>query len=97
MRIDNILPNLAQHSGAPGVAKPQGDNSFGGMLNQALGQVNEMQQQADALAVQVSTGEVENVHQAVIAMEKAVLALELTVQVRNRVVEAYQELMKTQV
>ena len=97
MRIDSSIINPAQNLEAPAAAKPEGEKSFGAMLNQALGQVNEMQQQADSLAVQVSTGEVENVHQAVISMEKAVLALELTVQVRNRVVEAYQELMKTQV
>ena len=36
----------------------------------------------------------ENVHEATIAAEKAALALELTVQIRNKVVEAYQEIMR---
>jgi|WetSurMetagenome_2_1015567.scaffolds.fasta_scaffold440545_2 flagellar hook-basal body complex protein FliE len=97
MRIESVInqPGLAPESSSG--PKAAGDKSFGEMLNQALGQVNDMQQQADTLATQVSTGEIENVHQAVISMEKSVLALELTVQVRNRVVEAYQELMKTQI
>jgi flagellar hook-basal body complex protein FliE len=96
MRIDNALAVGAQLPPQQPPRPSPGARPFGEMLTQALEQVNDLQKHADALAVQASTGDIENVHEAVIAMEKAMLALELTVQVRNKLVEAYQELMRTQ-
>jgi len=75
--------------------KPVG--SFKDMVKDAAGQVNRLQNQADDLALKLATGDVEDVHQAMVAMQKAKLALELTIQVRNKVVEAYQEVMRMQV
>jgi flagellar hook-basal body complex protein FliE len=98
MRLDSI-PNISQVTvAAQPTTTPQTSNtSFGDTLNQALGQVNDLQVQADSMAQNVATGEVDKIHEAMIAMEKASLALELTVQVRNKAIEAYQELMRTQV
>ena len=42
------------------------------------------------------TGEVEDLHQVMIAAQKASITLDLTIQVRNKVVEAYQEIMRMQ-
>lgn len=71
--------------------------SFGEAIGKALGQVNKLQQQADDTAVQLATGDVEDVHKAMIAMNKARLAFDFTLQVRNKVIEAYQEIMRMQV
>ena len=68
-----------------------------GSNGKALGQVNNLQQQADDMAVKLATGDVEDVHKAMIAMNKARLAFDFTLQVRNKVVEAYQEIMRMQV
>jgi len=56
-----------------------------------------MSNEADNLAVNLSSGSVEDVHEAMIAMQKAKLALDFTIQVRNKVIEAYQEIMRMQV
>lgn len=89
----NSFASLTKSAAAPEAgAKP-----FGEQLSDAIEQVNKMQQDADKLAGQVAAGDVENVHQAMVATQKAVLSLEFAVQVRNKAIEAYQELMKTQV
>lgn len=71
--------------------------SFKEAVKNALGEVNDLQNQADDMAMKLATGDVEDVHRAMIAMQKAKLALDLTIQVRNKVIEAYQEIMRMQV
>jgi flagellar hook-basal body complex protein FliE len=85
------MPAIGRHAGG-GSAKP-----FGDLLRDAVDQVNRLQAHADQLAEQLASGEVQDVHQVMVAMERASLALQLTVQVRNKVIEAYQEMMRTQV
>ncbi|SHG58504.1 flagellar hook-basal body complex protein FliE [Thermosyntropha lipolytica DSM 11003] len=70
--------------------------SFAELLNQALRQVDSLQKDASASAVRLLTGEEEYLHNVMIAYEKASLALQLTVEIRNKVLEAYQELMRMQ-
>ncbi|GAW92915.1 flagellar hook-basal body complex protein FliE [Calderihabitans maritimus] len=71
--------------------------SFAGVLQKALGEVNELQLQADRLAEKFVVGEVEDLHQVMLATERAYLALQLTVQVRNKIIEAYQEISRMQI
>ena len=82
---------------APEVESAGGPESFGSTLKSAVKEVNSLQNQADEMAVKVTTGDIEDVHQAMVAMQKAGLALQFTVQVRNKVIEAYQSVMSTQV
>ena len=49
------------------------------------------------LGAKLAAGELEDISQAVVASEKADIALQLTLQVRNKVVDAYQEIMRMQV
>lgn len=70
---------------------------FGKYLNDAMNQLNNTQQTVEKLNEQFVKGELSDVHQMLIASEKASLGLELTVQVRNKVIEAYQEVMRMQV
>lgn len=84
-----------------GPEKPKGvgagDDGFGKALTGALQEVNRLQHAADDAIGGVVLGSEENVHQAIVAMEKASIAMQLTIQVRNKVVEAYQEIMRIQV
>jgi flagellar hook-basal body complex protein FliE len=66
-------------------------------MKKALGEVNQLQRNADDMAVKLATGDVEDIHKAMIAMNKAKLAFDFTIQVRNKVIEAYQEIMRMQV
>jgi flagellar hook-basal body complex protein FliE len=64
---------------------------------QSLKQVEGLTNNADQLAEGVATGQLTDVHQFTTAAAKAQLGVELTVAVRNRAVEAYQEIMRMQV
>lgn len=76
-------------SGAGGV-------SFGDFFNNAINEVNDSQKSAALAQEQLATGNISDVHSVMIAAEKANLALELTVQVRSKVLDAYQEIMRMQ-
>lgn len=73
------------------------DQGFGDMLKQAVERVNEMQHEAGRLEDAVVKGENVSIHQAVIAGEKAGLSFKLLMQVRNKMIEAYQEVIRMQV
>ncbi len=70
---------------------------FGKMLGEVLGQVVEAQNNASELAQRFANGEPVDEHTLVLAMERSSLAFQMTLQVRNRVLEAYQEIMRLQI
>ena len=70
---------------------------FGEYLKNALGEVNILQKESDNMSKALAAGQVEDISQVVIAAEKADIALQLTLAVRNKAVEAYQEIMRMQV
>lgn len=80
--------------GAAEAAGADGGPTFAQVLQNTLNQVAQLQATADQAAQQVATGQAQDLHTAMIAAEKATLALDLTVQVRNKVLEAYQEIMR---
>lgn len=71
--------------------------SFGDTLTQAVDKVNEMQVAADVKMEKLATGESTNISEVMVAAEKADIALKLMMTVRNKVIDAYQEIMKMQV
>lgn len=80
----------------PGSAEAPG-KSFADTLKEAVGDVNQLQQASDKAAQDLATGRTDNVADVMIAAEKADIALKLMVQVRNKIIDAYQEVMKMQV
>ncbi len=75
----------------------QGGPGFGDLLKQAVESVNHMQHESGRLEDAVVSGESMNIHEAVIAGEKAGLSFRLLMQVRNKMIDAYQEIMRMQV
>jgi len=71
--------------------------NFASQLNEALTQVNDLQVKADELAKQLALSEIQDIHQVTVAMQQAQLSLQLAVQVRNKMIEAYQEIARMQV
>ena len=71
--------------------------SFADTLKDAIGSVNDMQKSSDKAAQELATGRTDNVADVMIATEKADIALKLMVQVRNKIIDAYQDVMKMQV
>ncbi|UUZ85922.1 flagellar hook-basal body complex protein FliE [Paenibacillus sp. P26] len=88
---------IAGVAGPKSMSAAEVSDQFGKYLNEAISSLNEQQNKVDQLNEQFVKGEISDVHQLMIASEKASLGLELTVQVRNKVIEAYQDIMRTQV
>lgn len=82
---------------AGGTSSSEGPKSFADTLKDAVNSVNEAQKIADVKAQEVATGKNHNIPEVMIAAEKADISLKLMVQVRNKIIEAYQEIMKMQV
>lgn len=77
--------------GAPGADKPQG---FGDLFRQAVNSVNETQQQSSALATAYEKGDPKvSLAQVMVASQKASVSFQAITQVRNKLVEAYQDIM----
>ena len=74
-----------------------GGSSFGEVLTKALDDVNRAQLNADDTTKKFLTGEIQDVHQVTIAAEQARIMMQLAVEIRNKAVEAYQELSRMQV
>ena len=70
---------------------------FTAYLKNSFEDVNKSLQAADKLATDLAVGKNENLHEAMIGMEKAEASFKLLVQVRNRALEAYHEIMRMQV
>jgi len=71
--------------------------SFSQMFNQKLEKVNSLQKEADQLTESFLGGGPVEIHQMLISMEKADLALRETMEIRNKLIEAYKEIEKMQI
>jgi len=72
----------------------KGGSEFLNELRNAVGQVQDLQSQSDTQVAGMLKGDGQDVHSAMIAVEKANLAFELMLQVRNKIVSAYQEVSR---
>jgi flagellar hook-basal body complex protein FliE len=92
-RVGAAVANVA------GSAKPQGQTPatpFGGILQSLVGQTTSLDQQAQTAVSGLLNGSGVEVHEAMIATQKADMAFELALQVRNKAVGAYQQMMQMQ-
>jgi flagellar hook-basal body complex protein FliE len=74
-----------------------GGDEFGQMLADTIGKLAETQADGAHQAQQLATGKAEDVSEVVMAVERASLSLQVAAQVRNKAVEAYQEIFRMQV
>jgi flagellar hook-basal body complex protein FliE len=96
--MSNTIQGLPQGElglGASGMATRQaaasGESEFMKTLHNAMDQVGQLQSEADGKVAQLLTGNGQDVHSAMIAVEKASLAFQMMLQVRNKIVAAYQQ------
>lgn len=76
------------------MGKNKGTASFEEVLRASLQEVNELQKEADEAIRELAKGQSQDLHRTMILMEKAELSLKLMVQVRNKLLDAYQELTR---
>ena len=94
MRIGENMSLALKPETISGQRKADRNGEFQELLKGYINEVNELQLKAEEMDRKLAAGEVENVHEVTIAAERAALALELTIEIRNKVVEAYQEIMR---
>jgi flagellar hook-basal body complex protein FliE len=74
-----------------------GGSSFADMLKTSVNKVNEMQTQADSAIGELVAGRSKNIHETMLTIERADTSLKLAMQVRNKILDAYREIMRMQV
>ncbi|MCU1360328.1 MAG: flagellar hook-basal body complex subunit FliE [Ilumatobacteraceae bacterium] len=89
-------PLQAGNRTAADTAAPAGQ-SFGNVLTQQLDKLNAVQGKADDLALQAATGDLQSIQDYTIASTEAQLMTQLTVAVRNKAVEAFNDIMRMQI
>ena len=94
--ISNITPIAFPRTVASTTAAGQ-PGDFQNVLSSAIGSIESLQNSASDSVQKFLTGQNEELHTTILATQKAELAFELGLQVRNKVVDAYQEIMKMQV
>ncbi len=71
--------------------------NFKDFLSQALQNVSKLEKESDAITNDFIAGKIDSIHSVLIAAEKASLALDMVLEVRNKVLDAYTEIMRMQV
>ncbi len=90
------IPIIAAPSLTIGATSPSG-GAFQSLLSDAIGKVESFQQNAQASVDRLLSGEGEELHHVAIASQQAELSFQLFMQVRNKIVSAYQQIMQMQV
>jgi flagellar hook-basal body complex protein FliE len=75
----------------------ENDGSFGKVLSNKIEEINKLKLDADDAIAKVEFSDSGSIHEAIIAMEKASISFKTMLQVRNKMLEAYQEVMRMQV
>ena len=91
--LNSGLGNLSRVDNASSL-KQKGEKSFGESLVESLENVNDLQLKAYKTAEDLATGKTQSIHETMLALSKADTAFRLAMQVRNKVVEAHQEIMR---
>lgn len=89
-----LSPSISESS-AP--QQSAGPGNFAQWMDREMAAVNSQIQRSEHMVVQLATGEQTNLHEVMMSLEKAKLQFELMLQVRNKVLEGYQEIMRMQV
>lgn len=94
-----LLPELGSMTSRKVVDKMLKDtnSSFGQTLNQAMKDVNALQGEASKAVQRMVSGEETDIHNVMVAVEKAKTSFELLMEIRNKTIEAYREIMRMQV
>lgn len=101
MPINSIMPQI--HSGeltgalGNGNEKTLGGEEFFKELSNSIAKVDKLMNEADEKMQGLVSGNGENIHEAMLAFEKAETAMKLMVQVRNKVLDAYTQILQMQV
>jgi len=94
-----LLPNAATAAKSGAINKTLNENteSFGETLTKAINDVNDLQNEAGKAVTKMVAGEAVDMHDVMIAVEKAKTSFDLLMEIRNKTIDAYREIMRIQV
>ena len=87
-------PPVGPPAGPLAAQRPDDAQSFGTLLKEAFGEVNRLRHEADRAVEGLASGRQTDIHGTMIAMEKASVSFKLLMQVRNKVIAAYDEIKR---
>lgn len=90
----NNIANLQENTNITKITPFGAQQSFTSMLKDSINSVNNAEIQSDALTKKMANGENVDLHTVMIASQKASISIAATLEIRNKVVEAYQEIMR---
>ena len=96
-QINSLISSLNNTTGSTSGSSASAGSSFTDILSDAIGNAQETETSVQAENTALLTGETDDLHTPIIEAQKAELALNLAIQVRNKVVEAYNQVMNMQV
>ena len=98
MNVGGVLGGLSTLTPSAGGSGPKAAGAdFGDALKQAVGALGQLGQQADASSTRLAAGQPIDIHEVMLNTEQASLGFSMALQVRNKLVDAYQEIMRMSV
>ena len=94
--VNNPTPPVNTGS-TNGAAIAQTEQNFSDFIKSTINQVNESQAQGDLSIQKLHNGEAQNLHDVMISVEQADISLRMLVQIRNKAIQAYEEIMRMQI
>lgn len=91
------LGGKAPGKSTPGVGGADEKSEFLNLLKEGLSDVNKGMRESDKASMDLATGKSSNIHETMLAVSKAELGFNMIVQLRNKAIEAYQDVMRMQV
>ncbi|WRE97107.1 flagellar hook-basal body complex protein FliE [Helicobacter pylori] len=91
------MDNRTKREESGNAFKEQKGGEFSKLLKQSINELNNTQEQSDKALADMATGQIKDLHQAAIAIGKAETSMKLMLEVRNKAISAYKELLRTQI
>jgi flagellar hook-basal body complex protein FliE len=95
--LENDMRSLGGGSTPLGKLNSDGESSFLKMLKEGIQDVNQSVKASDKASADLASGKSSNLHETMLSVTKAELGFNLLVQLRNKAIDAYEEVMKMQV
>jgi flagellar hook-basal body complex protein FliE len=95
--MEAITPLMSESANIAAPETSSSTASFGNWFAQNIGDLNTAMINADNGLTQLATGETSNLHHVMLELQSAKLEFDLAVQIRNKVLEGYQEIMRMQI
>lgn len=95
--VSQMVKPFETNKPTPSSTAYEAQQSFTSVLKKSIENLNQSQVQSDIMTEKLARGENVDLHQVMIASQKASITMQATLEVRNKVIEAYQEMMRMQV